>query len=488
MGFKHGVYAENAATSLLVPKSVDSALPVIVGCAPIHRLPAADQVKVKPGKIGLVTSDSDAGSMFGVQSASDDFAHWTLSESTFVYFQLFNVAPAVFINIFDPAKHFESVVSEQVVLAGGMATLAHPDVIGDIEFSGQNFIEGEDYQLNRITGKIAVFDDSDMATLTDITVSYKYAAPEKVTENDCIGGYDVSTGMTTGLSLIDDVFPKYGKIPAVGLAPKFGESPVVAAVLRAKMNNPNGIFRPGVTPTDIPSDGQGKVVRYMDVPEYKTEKGLTAIGMIPCWPKVQISGKTIRMSLYVGATMAATDAAYDNTPYVSPSNEHIPMDGLVADGEEVWLGLDKANFLGENGITTANRFNRAWRLWGNRMGNWPASSDPQDFFIPQFRMNTWFGNNLILQLWDKVDKPMSRQMIESIITTKELEINGMVASGKIHGGRVGLLTAENPVTDLMNGAIKIHYWLGWQAPTESITNVVEFDPSYLNYFISQFAA
>lgn len=471
--FFHGVSTNRVPTSLLAPRKVASALPVIFGCAPIHRLDADDMAQVKPGKVGRVSTITDAGTMFGIDTARDGFEHWTLSEAAYVYFQMFNVSPAIFVNLFDPTKHKTAVTDEAVTFSAGSATLAHADVIGNVTLD--SFTEGTDYHLNRVTGEITILDDGTMTAVTTATASYSYASPDKVTVDDCIGGFDSVTGFTTGIALADDVFPQFGEIPTIGIAPKFGEDPAVAGVLGAKMDAVNGMFKGGVALVDVPA---GVVKRYMDVPAYKRENGLNAESMTVCWPNATVGKRTIHMSLIAGARMAATDADNGGTPYVSPSNKHIGIDGLTAGGEEVWLDLQKANYLNANGIVTAIFFNQGWRLWGNRTACYPASSDPAETFISSRRMMGWYGNRLMLTWWDKIDSPMSRRLIETIVNTEQYQLNAMTASGILHGGRIELLEAENNVTDLMNGIIRFHTWLGLQSPAEHIAFDVEFDPTY----------
>lgn len=48
--YRHGVYVEEQATSLVTPVTAESALPVIVGAAPVHNLPAAQRPRsMSPG-------------------------------------------------------------------------------------------------------------------------------------------------------------------------------------------------------------------------------------------------------------------------------------------------------------------------------------------------------------------------------------------------------------------------------------------------------
>lgn len=82
--YKHGVYTSEQATSLIVPVEGTSGLQVIIGTAPTV---CADPV--------LAYSYAEAVEALGYD---DDWATYTLCQSMKACFDLFNVAPVVFIN------------------------------------------------------------------------------------------------------------------------------------------------------------------------------------------------------------------------------------------------------------------------------------------------------------------------------------------------------------------------------------------------------
>ncbi len=148
-GHNHGVYTNQVPTNLVVTKESMSALPIIFGCAPIHRIPVADQKRVRPCQIGMVYRLSEAGTQYGIQTETDDFEHWTLSEAAYVYFMLFNVGPVIFANLFDPDVHRRPVIGETLRFIAGKGTLAHPDLIGGATIvpdgGGDPFVADVDY-------------------------------------------------------------------------------------------------------------------------------------------------------------------------------------------------------------------------------------------------------------------------------------------------------------------------------------------------------
>ncbi len=339
-------------------------------------------------------------------------------------------------------------------------------------------MEGEDYFFNAVTGEITVLEDGNMAAETAVKASYAYAAPELVTAADCIGGYDAATRITTGISLIDNVFPQFREVPAIAVAPKFGEDPTVAAILAAKMKAINSEFS-GVAVTDIPSDGPGAVKDYTEAPAYKQQNNLISENLYLCWPKIKFGDLTLRKSIQAAAVMAQVDAENGGIPFASPSNKNLQMTASVVDGEEIWLDVDRANFLNRNGIATAVNHTGGWVLWGNRTACAPDNTDPKDYFLPGRRMMCWYGNSLVKRWWQKVDWPMARRLAQIIVNSEQMRLNSLTAGGQLHGGRIALLQDENPITDLMDGKIRFHVYLGIISPAEQIEFILEYDPTYL---------
>jgi len=152
---------------------------------------------------------------------------------------------------------------------------------------------------------------------------------------------------------------------------------------------------------------------------------------------------------------------------------------MLIDGEEHILDLYQANYLNSNGISVPLNFEGGWRLWGNRTGCYPANTDPKDTFLSSRRFLAWWANIFILTYWQKVDRPLNRPFIESIIRSEEMRIESMVSTGALLGGRMQFSQEENPLTDLMDGIVKFHTYLGLVVPAEYIHNYIEFDPYYL---------
>ena len=186
----------------------------------------------------------------------------------------------------------------------------------------------------------------------------------------------------------------------------------------------------------------------------------------------------------MGALMTL-DSTNGDIPYESPSNKSMQINGLcLEDGSEVSMNKEQANYLNGQGVVTALNFLGGWKVWGNRTGCYPANTDPKDAFICVRRMFIWHAQTFILTYWAKVDKPITKRLIQTIIDSENLRLNGLTSQGALLGGRIEFLSEENPTTDLLDGKIKFHTYLTPPVPARVIENVIEYDPSYFSTLFS----
>lgn len=347
---------------------------------------------------------------------SDDWNSYTLCEIAESHFAKFGVAPLVVVNVFDPEKH-----------------------------------KGED-------------------NTPDVS---------KVTSADIIGGIDENTLEPKGLECISLVFPKFGLVPFAIVAPKFSMDAAVAQAMAAKSQSINGLFF-GMAYADIPHK---ECPKYADISEYKQKKGLNLAGLTLCWPKVALGDKVYHLSTQLVGRISAEDNAAGGTPQVSPSNKtgYFDRSVTIIDGveKEVWLTLENANVLNSQGVVTTLNFDGGWRIWGNRTAVYPSNTDPKDSYLCCRRFFNWYMARFILTYFQKVDAPMTKRLIKTITQSAQLDLDGLTAREVILGGKITFLESENPVTDLLNGLLRFHFYIMPPIPAEAIEGVFELDPSYL---------
>ena len=485
MAYNHGIRTSEVATSLLPATEVDSALPVIVGTAPVSM---TDPTNIN--RPVLCHSYDEFVQNFGyvppalnTSSGLEEYA-FTLCEAAYALFALFGVGPAVFINVLDPTKHKKTATTQSITLDAktGSATVAEAGIIPSsvtiTPSSASPYTVDEDYVLS--------FDDDGYLVVTSLqdeegdfkcttAASLTFAAdvldPTMVDEDDVIGGVDVS-GTKKGFELVGEVYPRFGLVPGTLIAPGFSSDPSVAAVMAAKCTDISGRFN-AMCAVDVPTD---TVETYSAVPSWKTQNNYTDARQIVCWPDLALDGVKYHLSTQMAALMAQVDGENDGTPYYSPSNHNLQTTATVlADGSEVWLSLDEAAYLNGEGIVTAINQTSGWTAWGNRTGCYPGTTDVKDNFIPIRRMFNWVGNTLITTFWSRLDAPINRRLIDTIIDSANIWLNGLSARQYILSGKVSFRESENTTTDLMDGIIRFHVSICPPSPARDIEFVMEYD-------------
>ena len=485
--FYHGAKAKKQAVSVSAPITADSSIHFIVGTAPVHT------VGGKVNEPVCVSSYDEAVEAVGY---SEDWEKYDICEEIYTSFMLYQNGPVVIVNVLDPEKHLAGEITADMELAGGTVDLpldALEDTVAVKGYDGENILtenykRGIDYdllytdgvlRLERIAGGNIT---SDTARLS---VKYNSVNPAGVTKEDIIGGYDVNTKKSNGFELVDSVFAKFRIIPTLLLAPNFSHDSEVAAVMAAKAENINGLFK-GKALIDVDTS---EAATYTEAVAWKNKNNITQPSQLLMWPMYALGGKIYHASVHQAGLMSKTDAAEElgrGTPCESSSNKSLQIDGMVlADGTEVLLDLTKANHLNANGIITALNFIGGFVSWGNETACYPANTDVTDYFYNVSRMFGWVGNSVILSVWSKVDRRLNKRLIESVVDSLNIWLNGLMADEVVLGGRIEFLEQENIESDLMAGKARFHIYLTPSSPAKVLDFVLEYDVSYLeNLFTS----
>ena len=270
-----------------------------------------------------------------------------------------------------------------------------------------------------------------------------------------------------------------GIVPDLICAPGFSQVSSVAAVMATKATAINGSF-PAKALIDIDSSASG-CTEYSMVAAWKTSKNLVDITEILCWPMCTLGGRKFHMSTQLAGLMAFVDAGNAGCPYESPSNKGFKIDGLcIEDGTPVTQTKAQADALNNIGVVTALNFLASgWVAWGNYTACYPTNTDIKDFFIPVSRMFDWVSSSLIQSCWSKLDKPMNRRLIDAVMDSANIWLNGLVGAGYLLGARVEFVDAENPVSDLMSGIVRLHVYMTPPSPAQEISFILEYNADYV---------
>lgn len=472
MAFFHGVRVKEVPTSILTPASTTAGLPVVFGTAPVHLTADPEKNINRPV---ICYSWNEAVAAFGY---SDNWDEYTLSEVMYAQFKLYGVKPIIFVNVLDPKKHKEEVKdNDGRTVAAGRITLADPVILASLKVKSSAAAEPakniEDYTAAyNDDGKlvISVTPTGALKSADKLYLEYSKIDPSKVRDTDIIGGAS-KTG-TAGLEWLDSIYTLFSLVPGIVAAPGWSDRPSVAAVMKAKAMNISGLFR-CICLTDVDT---GAVKHYSDVNEWKNKNSYTGVNQVVCWPCVKSGDMVFRMSTHILGIIGVMDAANEDVPYQSPSNLSMQATGIcLRDGTEVALSLDQANLLNSQGVMTALNFSGGWKSWGNYTGAYPAITDVKDSFICVRRVFDWQYQTFILNYWQKVDQPLMPRLIRTIVDSEKIRLNGLVSRGFLLGADVKFLEEENPLTDLLQGIIRVHSYITPPVPAQEINDILEYD-------------
>lgn len=471
MAYKHGVYVSEIATSIVPPVNTEGCVPVVIGTAPIH-------LAKNPAKVNmpvLCNSYAEAVEQLGY---SDDWKNYTLCEAMYSQFALYGVAPIIFINVLDPDVHKETVTDKVYSVSDKSAVIKDKPFLRDkltVKTStGTALAANTDYLVTADdAGNIVITMTGTRAAETSIKVSGTALTPAAVQSSDIIGGVDVNTGKYKGLEVVNSIFSSVGMVPGVIAAPGWSHKPEVAAVMATKAHSINGLFK-AVTIVDADTT---TVKKYSDVQQWKNTNNYTSADEFVCWPMATMGGKKYHLSTHVLGVLCALTYENGDIPYESPSNKTIKIDGLcLADGTVVEMPLENANYLNGNGIATGLNFIGGWKLWGNETGCYPSNTDPKDRFLCVRTMFNWHRQTFIRTYFGKVDGPIRRRNIDTILDSENVRLNGLVAQGVLIAGKMEYRDTENPTTSIIDGIVKFHTLFTPPVPMREIDSELEFDP------------
>lgn len=461
----HGVYVGEQATSVSTPVVADSGIPFVVGTAPV-------QSAENPAKVGvpvLCASWDEAVDKLGY---SDNWEKYSLCEFMYSHFKLYGRQPVIFCNVLDISEVTEVPASDMAV-AEHKVKLPIEAVRTSVAVKSA---EGTELKLDTDYG---MFTEGEYVVIELLSGGSAYAAESINVAYSTISGEVVAADVAEGFEAAELCLTLLGTTPDLFVAPGWSKDPAVAAVMAVKAASTNGVFH-GKAVVDIDCSATGATT-YTDAVSKKSANNLVDKDMYVCWPMLTLGDRTFHMSTQIAGLIAKVDGNNGGIPYESPSNKNLQCDGLVlADGTEVMLTHAQANQLNAAGIVTAINFVNGWVAWGNYTGCYPTNTDIKDYMLSISRMFGWVGNSLVKTFWSKLDQPMTRRLIDTVLDSANIWLNGLVGQQYLLGARVEMIEAENPLEKLMAGIIKLHVYMTPPGPAQEIDFVLEYDASYVS--------
>lgn len=442
----HGVYTYESATSVVTPNKATSGIPFVIGIAPLSSVDADKRAEVNVPV--LATSFAEAEEKLGF---SDNFTDYGISEFMYYHFKLAGCQPAIFLPLTET-------ISTQAFNGDGTAktftVTDKPDCVHNVKVSG---VEVEVVSYVKSTGVVTL-----------------KTAPAVGTDNVVVTYLSKPTAATVAAAVeyIDLCMPMFSVIPDLIAAPGYSHESLVAATMATKISAVNGLFK-GKAAVDIDAESYTAAITAKNGGSFNSDQ-------ILCWPNGTLGEYVFHGSTVEIGRIAQIDTKNEGVPFESPSNKGVSLDGLITPGgTRVVLTWAQANILNDAGICTFLNFMSGWTAWGNVTGCFPSNRDVKDYFIPVNRMFDWVANTLIKTFWSKLDDPTNPRLVDTILNSCNIWLNGLAGRGWLYGGRVEMLDSENPLTDLMAGIIHLHLFFAPPPPAQEIDFTLEYDISYV---------
>ena len=478
MAYMHGVYILESPTPLQVPAAVDSALPVAVGVAPVHRLENPVAAVNNPA---LIYSYGEGVADTGY---SDNWKAFPLSEVLYSQLRLHAISPLVLINVWNPLKDAKDVAKTDLPVINGVVTIddgmAMISAVSVQNGSSGNYVRDKDYSLAYDGEKLLITileDGSIPKKTTALSITYKQASVASVTKADIAGGVDPDTNKRTGMELITEVFLAFRKITGFILAPGWSHDPEIYTLMCSKAKNLGYGFT-CIALADLPTTG--KHASYKNLPKWKNDNSYVDLYSFLTWPCVAIGDKIFHGSTRMAGMFGEIDNANGGLPYEQASNKTLSMTHMCdEDGNVIpMLSEEQANFLNENGIGTFINFD-GWRAWGVETAAFPANTDIKDFERSVRRMFCYVQNVVNRTMRQNVDKPTTRLLIDRILLTGNEYLNTLKARNAIIGGSVEFLRSDNSNQSIMSGQMYFRVHLTPPNATKALVYDFMYNPDYL---------
>lgn len=457
MSYLHGAYGEIGESVVTVAESVET-VTVYVGAAPVNLIRRYKEREIinKPIRIDNASGKNKIGysknwDMFNLSEVID--AHFNNNKG--------NIGPVYVINVLDPDTHRKSEnTTVELQFSNGKAEIESDTIILDT-LALEELTEGTDYEVSYsfATGKAVITSIGEYITGV-VTATYKEVV--KVSKEDVIGN-KTDTGIYTGISVIERLYPMYGVVPTLVGAPGWSEEPEVYKALVEAVKKLNGHWY-GYVVADIPIKDTDTISKAI---QWKAANGYESMFSKVCWPMVEYAGNKYHLSTLAIVEFMRNDAENDGVPMGTCSNKTISCSAQYF-GESTNQGFDieMANTLNAKGITTVAAWNGTYQIWGPHTAAFEAGEDGKAkagvdilaIFDSNIRTQEYILNSFQSEWGIEVDEPMTIGLRDTILEREQEKLDGLVAQGALIGNpTIEFLETENSDEDLLNGDFMWHY-------------------------------
>jgi len=471
--YLHGVETIEIEIGARSIRQVKTAVIGIVGTAPIHTLPLADQTINYPT---IVLNPRDAALKFGVASPG-----FTIPAALDAIFDQ-GAGICIVVNVFDPAVHRAIVAAGPFTFTTDKITLPNQNVIVATvtnTATTTTYVLGVDYSIDMTKGTISRISTGAIPALASVQIGYTYADPTLVLPAAVIGTVNAS-GNRTGMQAWQDSYSLFGFFPKILIAPLFSTLAAVTAeiVIQASRLRAIGISDAPIGTTFAQAiAGRGPAGSF----GFNTSSDR----MMLCYPHVKVFDLATNTEVLepYSPRRAGVIAAKDIEKGYWWSSSNTEIKGITGVERRLTAAINdpnsEVNLLNEVGIDTIfNAFGTGLRTWGNRSAAWPTVTHPRNF-INIRRVADILHESIEFSLLQFLDMPISNGLIDSIVQSVKAFIQKLIGDGALIGGDCSYNPAKNPPEEIALGHLTFDLDFMPPPPLERITIESRIDLNYL---------
>ena len=178
------------------------------------------------------------------------------------------------------------------------------------------------------------------------------------------------------------------------------------------------------------------------------------------------------------------DSLYNDTPNASPSNVSVPISSAcLEDGTEVLMDQEQGNVLNEQGVATFIR-SGDFVVWGNETCCYPKNTDPKDAFLCVRRFFNHSWTSFVLDNMSKLDKPMNKKRLQSIIDSENMKGSVYVSTEVCASYSMKADPDRNTTAELVAGHYSFYQFCTPFPPFKQINNTMEYEAGALTSALS----
>ena len=462
MAYRHGVYVSEIQTSVQAAPPVDSALPFVIGSAPVVKGPV------------LVSSWLQFRELFGADDVDPDSRDYTLCAHAYYWFVLAGRGECIMQSVASPA-----------------ASGAVVDAIASIHTLYERFGRVASILCAPCASEDAAVAAAMVAAVANIGGRFKgialldvpagYADPE-----ESIDAADLSTHKPSTSPFACLCWPYAG----VGEY-RFAASSVLCAAINATDGTFGGL--PYVSPSNkpIPITGAyhvadtgltrsftgckagliGSLYYVEDSEGHKVTFGFDeedATARVPGYPSVRVTLDRTGGTTYWRINDADVSLLPSSFPfevsYTGPAEAPVYM-----------TREDVNAYLGAFGLVGLRNTAAGWVEWGDNTAAYPGNTDVKDYMIPVRRMFSHVGNQFQIFADGRIDMPLKMRQLEGVVKAFNQVLSGWVGFGALNAASVELDSERNTSESLLSGTVYLRIKIAPPPPMVVIEGVIEYD-------------